>query len=223
LITGGTVCVFIKPQDTVASVKEKLQEKCGIPTENQRLFSKGRELLQELENRSEFSQFLLVRQDTDIFYVQDDGSLHVLSYDPCDTVKDIKLKLQETHVTQKSMLMFDGKTLEDAQELSNCGVCKESTVIFKVMPEYRSGGNFNKQYAIKVFHRWSVFSIEVQCQYGETVGNIKALIQKEKDVDLHDHEIVGVQLGGTGLKTLKDSRPARMIDNFRKPLYCVAK
>ena len=98
--------------------------------------------------------------------MQDHGSLHVLSYDPCDTVKDIKLKLQETHVTKMSILMFDGKTLEDSQELSKCGVCKESTVVFKVMPEYRFKGDFNKQYVIKVFHRGSVFSIEVQCQYG---------------------------------------------------------
>ena len=73
------------------------------------------------------------------------------------------------------------------------------------------------------FFTGGLFSIEVQCQYGGTVGNIKALIQKEKDVDLHDHEIVGVPLFETGLKTLKDSRPTRTIGYLREPLYCVTK
>ena len=73
LFTGSTVRVFIRPQDTIASVKEKLQEKCGIAADEQRLFFKGRELLEGSKFRSELS-LLLVRQDSDIFYVQYDGS-----------------------------------------------------------------------------------------------------------------------------------------------------
>lgn len=165
LITGGTIRVFIRPQDTVASVKEKLQEKSGIPKEKQRLFVHGRELLAELEYRSEFTQLLLVRRDSDIFYVAKGHKLcliHVLSYNPHDTVKDIKLKLQETYESCQITLLFDGKTLQDSQELSKCGVCKESMVVFKLMPipERYSPSFGNPSYCVP--KQWPLVLINVK-------------------------------------------------------------
>ena len=233
LISGGTVRIFIKPQDTVASVKEKLQEKCGIATEKQRLFLEGRELTVELQRMCELDYFtfsiyaklLLARQDSDIFYVETEflsltNNIFVLCHNPHDTVRDIKLKLQETNLPLKlceMKLLFDGKTLEESQELSSCGICKESTVVLDIV--FTISKYF--QYDFKVFHKGSVCSIELQFHSRESVRNIKALIQKQLDVDLHDHEIVLYR--GTSLTTLEDSMTLADYAYFREPLYCVPK
>ena len=229
LITGGAVRIFITPQDTVASVKEKLQEKCGIATEKQRLFLEGRELtvelqhiMCELEYFTFYAKLLLARQDSEIFYVEIKflSKIFVLRHNPHDTVRDIKLKLQENNLPLevcKMKLLFDGKTLEESQELNNCGICKESTVVFKLDIAYMM---YEKR-KFKVFHKGSVCSIELQFHSRESVRNIKALIQKQLDVDLHDHEIVLYR--GTSLTTLEDSMTLADYACFWTPLYCVPK
>ena len=234
LITGGAVRIFITPQDTVASVKEKLQEKCDIAQEKQRLFLKGRELTVELQRMCELEYFksytklLLVRQGSDIFYVEIKflSKISVLCHNPRDTVRDIKLKLQETNLKLdlcKMKLLFDGKTLEESQELSNCGICKESTVVLDIVYAI---SKYDKN-DFKVFHKGSVCSIELQFHSRESVRNIKALIQKQLDVDLHDHDIVGTfcipLYDGTSFTTLEDSKTLTDYASFRKPLYCVPK
>ena len=67
---------------------------------NKGYFFEGRELRVELQCMCELklyslnsSKLLLVRRDREIFYVQDYCLLYVLSYNPHDTVRDIKLKL----------------------------------------------------------------------------------------------------------------------------------
>ena len=118
------------------------------------------------------SNLLLVRRDREIFYVQDYCLLYVLSYNPHDTVRDIKLKLSNNAHIMSNDTLFDGKTLEDSQELSECGVCNESTVISNI--------TFFHEYILKVFHKGSVCSIELQIQYEDSVSSIKTLIQKKE-------------------------------------------
>jgi len=159
------------------------------------------------------SKLLLVRRDREIFYVQDYCLLYVLSYNPHDTVRDIKLKLQVTMLILCQMiLLFDGKALKDSQELSECGVCNESTVIL----------NMTLLRENKFFTRGLCVALNFEIQSEDSVSSIKTVIQKQKDIDLHGHEIVVIPLHGTGFTTIEDNKPLPYFQ-LRSPLYCIPK
>ena len=135
-----TITLEVEPDHSIKTVKSLIQNKQGIPPDQQCLMFAGI----ELEDSGTLNDYRISRESTldlilkiDVRLKMSTGKLLLLELKSTDTVRDVKDKIhvKEGILPDRQRLMFDGKKLEDSCSVGECNIQSNSILNIETLEE----------------------------------------------------------------------------------------